>query len=219
MTKTRFITALLMILCVSVLLSAQTISWEVKKHNTHLETLKGEVTAMMQKGFIPLGLTFDNVDLYALYVNNTGLDVQSWSINWYDSQSELQQGLSESLNQGFVPTGITYTGDRFYILYLETKSSADAWRMEPSERALSAVQNAIQPYVDRGYIPFGITSYEGEYWTLLLHVPGTAIKRWLLETYEVGNHGPKINGNIELGYIPWGIMYRGSEIDILYVSF
>jgi hypothetical protein len=67
--------------------------------------------------------------------------------------------------------------------------------------------------------PCGITSFENEYWTLLLNIPGTTIKRWLLETYEVGTHGPRINRNIEQGFIPWGIMYRGDEIDILYVGF
>lgn len=153
MKKINTCLILLMVLCMSLMLSAQTIGWEIKKHSTHLETLKNEVTAMMQEGFLPLGLTFNNVDLYVLYVNNTGLDVKSWSINWYDSQSEMQEGLTDSMNQGNLPVGITYTGDKYYLLYIETESPADAWRMQPSGRALDAVQAAIQTYLDRGYIP------------------------------------------------------------------
>jgi hypothetical protein len=219
MQKIRTYLLVLLVLCLSMMLQAQEISWEIKKHDTNLETLKGEVTAMIEKGFMPFGLTFNNVELYVFYMNNTGIEVESWSINWYDSQSEMQDGLTESMNEGFLPTGIAYTGDRFYVLYIETESTAEAWRMQPSDRGLDSVQSAIQPYLDQGYVPFGITSFEGEYWTLMLKVPTTAIKSWLLETYEVGTHAPPINQNIEQGNIPWGIMYRGNEIDILYVGF
>lgn len=219
MKKTNAFLLVLLVFGLSTTLSAQTIGWEIKKHDTNLETLKSEVTTMMRNGFVPFGLTFNNVDLYVLYMNNTGMEVESWSINWYDSQSEMQEGLTENMNEGFTPTGVTYTGDRFYVLYIKTESTADAWRMQPSDRGLDSVQAAIQPYLDKGYVPFGITSFEGEYWTLLLKVPKTAIQSWLLETYEVGTHGPLINQNIEQGNIPWGIMYRGDEIDILYVGF
>ena len=199
--------------------SAQTVSWEIVKHSTDINTLKGEVTEYTNQGYVPVGITYDNVELYILYVQVEGLEIEAWWLGWYDDRDTIQKGITDKMNEGYVPTGITYTGDKFYVLYVKTKSSATAWQLVPSALNLNAVKQAIQPYIDQGYVPTGISKYGKEYWTLLLETPDTSITKWKIETYVVGKHGDEINANIEQGYVPWGLEYRGKQIDILYVGF
>jgi hypothetical protein len=212
----------LVALILSVPVFGQTISWEIKLHNsTNTDILEREVSAYVDNGYVPLGITYDDVELYILYVNNIDIDAYAWSIEWYDNRNDVQTGITNNMNEGYIPTGITYTGDQFYVLYIQTDSSADAWQLVPSGTNLQSVQSAIQPYIDQGYLPTGITSLDNEYWTLLLHIPDTTAEYWRLETYEAGTHANSINRNIEQGYLPWGLMYNANsgEIDILYVGF
>ena len=193
--------------------------WEIKQHSTTIEVLEDEVTEYMNNGYVPFGITYDNVELYLLYVYTPDFGAEAWSINWYDSWDEVENGITDMGNQNYIPTGITYTGEQFYVLYIQVENSATAWRLESSAVDLQSVHDAIQPYVSQGYVPIGITAFEGEYWTLLLKIPDTTIQSWLLESYVVGNHADGINANVDEGYIPWGIMYRDDMVDILYVGF
>jgi hypothetical protein len=208
-----------LIITFSFNVSAQVISWEIKQHSTDIATLEDEVTAYMNDGYVPLGITYDNVELYILYVHDPDVGAKAWSIEWYETRDDVQNGITSNMNQGYVPMGITYTGELIYVLYLMIESTATAWRLEPSAVDLQSVHDAIQPYVSQGYIPVGITAVEGEYWTLLLLIPDTTVQRWLIETYTVGTHADPINSSIEQGYVPWGIMYRDELVDILYVGF
>ncbi len=48
----------------------------------------------------------------------------------------------------------------------------------------------------------------------------SSIKKYLVESYKTGTHGPAIDANIRRGYLPWGVEYSGKDrIDILYVGF
>ncbi len=141
-------------------------------------------------------------------------------IEWYEDRTEIQNGITNSMNQGYIPTGISYTGDLFYVLYIMLENSATAWQLVPADLDLSAVHDEIQPYIEQGYIPTGITAFEGEYWTMLLHIPNTTAEYWKLEAYDTGQHGNEIDRNLEQGFFPWGMLYRSDRgVDILYVSF
>ena len=217
-----WISALLLVLAFAMPVFGQDVYWEIKLHNSdNTDILTREIDAYVDNGYVPLGITYDNVELYILYVYDTDIVVYDWAIEWYDNRNTVQNGITNSMNQGYIPTGITYTGDLFYVLYIQTDSSANAWQLLPSGTNLQSVHNVIQPYVSQGYLPIGVTSLENEYWTLLLRIPDTTANYWRLETYEVGTHANPINRNIEKGYIPWGLMYNADagEIDILYVGF
>lgn len=217
-----FISIFLMIFMLALSAFGQTISWEIKLHNSeNLNILKQEVTAYINNGYVPLGITYDDAELYILYVHDPDFGVQAWSLEWYDNRNDVQTGITTNMNQGYIPIGITYTGESFYVLYIQISSSASAWQLIPSGTNLSSVQRAIQPYLDQAYLPVGITSLDDEYWVLLLLIPDTTSDYWRLETYEVGTHSDAVNRNIEQGYIPWGVMYNANaqEIDILYVGF
>jgi hypothetical protein len=199
-------------------LCAQNINWEIKRHNTHLESLKAEVTDFMQQGYVPMGLSYDNVELYILYVKGLGQEVEGWLIEWYQNRDELLEGISGEMKKGYLPTGIAYVGDTIYVLFIHSKNTATNWRIEPSETDLRKVQEKIQPWVSQGYFPMDITANEDTYVTLLVELERTVIKSWTIERYEVGAHGDAINAKIREGYIPWGIMVRGNVIDILFVG-
>lgn len=216
------ISALLLLCLVSVGASGQTVSWEIKLHNSeNTDILEREVSAYVDNGYVPLGITYDNVELYILYVYDPDFGVSAWSIEWYDNRETVRDGITANMENGYIPTGVTYTGDLFYVLYIQVDSSADAWQLVPSGTNLQSVKQEIQPYISQGYVPVGITLYGDEYWTLLLNIPDTTVQYWRLETYEVGTHADAINQNIESGYFPWGLMYDANarEIDILYVGF
>ncbi|GAK59434.1 hypothetical protein U27_06419 [Candidatus Vecturithrix granuli] len=220
MKKLLQLSACLFLLILSVNVSAQMLSWEIKQHSNDLDLLKKEVNEYIKNGYVPLGITYDNVELYILYLQERDFGLEGWLIEWYDGRDEIQNGITENMNNGYIPTGITYTGDLFYVLYVKAKSSADAWQLIPSGTNLKAVQRAIQPIIDQGYVPVGITAYQGEYWTLLLLIPDTTVKYWRIESYETGAHIEGINRNIEQGYMPWGLIYRHDRgVDILYVGF
>jgi hypothetical protein len=200
--------------------AAQSVYWEIGRHSTDIDLLESEVTTYVNNGYVPLGLTYDNVELYILYIQEWDFGLQAWSIEWYDDRDESQQGITDNMNNGYIPTGITYTGDLFYVLFVKVDSSARAWRLIPSGTNLQAVRREIQPVISQGYVPVGITAYEGEYWTLLLDIPDTTVKYWRIESYELGAHVDGINRNIGEGYLPWGIIYRHDRgVDLLYVGF
>lgn len=200
--------------------AAQSLNWEIKLHSTNTKVFEAEVSRYIQNGFRPMGITYDNRELYVLYIQDPDFEIASWLLEWYSGLDELQNSVTANMRRGLVPMGVTYTGDKFYILYLETGSSAAAWRLERSGTDLESVQNAVAPYSAQGFVPVGITFFQDEYWTLMLKVPGTAVKNWLIESYEAGEHAPGINAAIERGYMPWGLEYSGDKrIDILYVAF
>ncbi|MDY0096264.1 MAG: hypothetical protein RBT80_26520 [Candidatus Vecturithrix sp.] len=220
MKKLLQISAYLFFLILPMAAPAQMLSWEIKQHSTDLELLKKEVNSNINNGYVPLGLTYDNVEFYILYIQEWDFGLEGWLIEWYEDDEEIQDGITENMNKGYIPTGISYTGDLFYVLYVKVESSAEAWQLIPSGTNLQAVQRAIQPIIDQGYVPVGITVYEGEYWTLLLLIPDTTVKYWRIESYTTGAHTEGINRNIEQGYMPWGIIYRHDRgVDILYVGF
>lgn len=204
---------------ITVSASAQLISWEIKQHSTNVEELESEVTDYVYSGYVPLGITYNEDELYVLYVQDDSFGMQAWSIEWYDDWSKVQSGITANMEQYYIPTGITYTGELFYVLYIQVDSTASAWQLTPSTTDLQSVQDAVQLYVDQGYVPVGITAFNGQYWTLLLYIPNTTVQAWMIERYAVGMHGDAINENIEMGYVPWGILYRGDAIDVLYVGF
>jgi hypothetical protein len=208
------------LLALALMASAQTIRWEIKQHSTDIKSLESQVTAYMNQGYVPMGITYDNKELYILYVQDRGLGAEAWKIEWYDNRQSIKDGISGFLKKGYVPTGITYTGDQLYVLYVKTENNVTGWQLEPSGTSLSSVRKTVQPWADKLYVPSGITFWQDQYWTLLLKTPGTTVKGWLIETYDVGTHGDLINDNIRRGYVPWGLEYSGSKrIDILYVKF
>ena len=218
----KIIAMLSCVLMLSTASFAQEVSWEIKLHNSeNTDIFQREVSAYVDNGYVPLGVTYDGTELYLLYVEDPNFSMSAWSLEWYDNRDSISNGITTNMKNGYIPTGITYTGDLFYVLYVQTDSSADAWQLIPSKTNLQSVQQEIQPYIDQGYVPSGISLYGDEYWTLLLHTPGTTAKYWRLETYEVGTQADGINYNIKQGYFPWGLMYNAnvSEIDILYVGF
>lgn len=220
MKKFIFVNVCVFMLLLTLNTSAQTISWEIRQHSTDLELLEKEVSSYINNGYVPLGITYDNVELYLLYVQDWDFGLEAWSIEWYEGPDDIQNGITENMNNGYIPTGISHTGDLFYVLYVKVESSAEAWQLIPSGTDLQDVQREIQPIVQQGAVPVGITAYEGEYWTLLLDIPDTTVKYWRIESYETGAHVDGINQNIEEGYMPWGIIYRHDRgVDILYVGF
>ncbi len=219
MKKIVIVSVFVFVLMFSFHVFAQTVSWEIKQHSTDIKTLETEVTAYANQGYVPLGITYDNVELYILYVQDPDFGMEAWSIDWYKSDEDLQSGITEYMKNDYIPTGVTFTGDLFYVLYVQTDSSATAWQLLPSGTDLDDVQNTIQPYIKQGYLPVGVTALDGVYWILLLQVTDTTAQSWSLERYKVGSHSNQINRNIEQGSLPWGVMYRDDLIDILYVGF
>jgi hypothetical protein len=218
MRKAIGLAAALAALCLPA--ASQTVNWEIKLHSTNLKTLEAEVNGMMRNAFRPMGITYDNRELYILYIQDPDFAVSSWLIEWYSTLDELQKKVTANMRRGLVPMGVTFTGDKFFILYLETESTATHWQLEPSGTDLESVQSAVAPWSAQGYVPVGITFFRDEYWTLMLKIPGTAVKNWLIESYEVGQHGESVNEAIRRGYLPWGLEYSGDRrIDILYVAF
>lgn len=200
--------------------SAQEIAWEIKKHSTDLNKLKTEVSEYTNNGYLPLGITYDDAELYLLYIHMPDSGLEAWLVEWYKDIDEMQKEITSKMNDGYMPRGITYSSDVLYVLYVKLENPATAWQLIPSATNLPAVQKAIQPYVKEGYVPVGIAFFKNEYWTMLLLIPGTSAKSWLIESYKVGTHTASINANIKKGYIPWDIEYSGKErIDILYLLF
>lgn len=216
-----YVSVFVVLVSLSLSAFAQEVSWEIKLHSTDIEDLEAEVTEYMEAGYVPIGISYDDVELYLLYIHDPDVEATAWSITWYDSKDALQEGITEKMEEGYIPCGITYTGDLFYVLCIQMESSADAWYLIPSAQNLPALEKAIQPDVSNGYVPMGIATYQDEYWTLLVRIPGTTITRWRIESYEVGDHPDLINDAIEAGYLPWGMAYHANaaQVDILYVGF
>ncbi|PIE36369.1 hypothetical protein CSA56_00440 [candidate division KSB3 bacterium] len=75
--------------------SAQLVNWEIKQHSTDLELLEGEVSRYVNNGYVPLGISYDNVELYILYVQDRDLEVEAWLIEWYEDRTEIQNGITK----------------------------------------------------------------------------------------------------------------------------
>jgi hypothetical protein len=151
---------------------SQTMYWEITEHSTDLDILREEISEYIESGLVPVGISYDNMQLHVLYIEAPDLGVDGWYIEWYDTPNGLQNGITDMMNEGYMASGITYTGDLFYVLYIYLDHGATAWQLVPSAKNLNAVQNAIQPYVNQSYLPVGITSLGREYWTLLVQNPG-----------------------------------------------
>ena len=57
---------------------AQEISWEIKLHTSDdINQFEREVTNYVNRGYVPLGVTYDDVELYILYVKDLDLEMKS----------------------------------------------------------------------------------------------------------------------------------------------
>ncbi len=180
MKTERILGVVLCVLMLSVTALAQEVFWEIKLHNSqNTDIFEREVSAYVDNGYVPLGVTYDGDELYILYVEDPDFGILAWSLEWYDNRDSTREAITANMEDGYIPTGVTYTGDMFYVLYAQVDSSADAWQLIPSGTNFQSVQQEIQPYVAQGYLPSGITALGDEYWTLLLHIPGTSRRREL----------------------------------------
>ncbi len=219
MKKSIAVSIVIVLIGLSLPVHAQKISWEIRLHSTDITMLEKEITAYTSQGYIPLGITYDNAELYIMYVQVPEFGLKAWYLEGYKTETELQNGITNTMNRGYMPTGITYTGEQFYVLYVLVDNSAQAWQLVRTKSGSDALQKALQPYVSKKYLPVGITTYGEAYWTLLLQIPNTTATSWKIESYATGTHGDGVNRHLEAGNIPWGIDYRGTDIDILYVGF
>ena len=197
------------------------IPWNLNAHSTEIGAFKNEMSIMANSGWTPVGISWNNNQMFVLYLGGNPFNMSAWNLEMYNSTDKLQNGITANMNQGYFPTGISYLGNVFYVIFIKTGSNAQAWQIIPSNADLNSVQNAIQPYISQNYLPCGITRFGNEYYTLLVLIPDTTAKSWEIIPYnavdiEVQNG---VNNAVNKGMVPWGFMYIGNLINVLYVGF
>ncbi|MCU0241719.1 MAG: hypothetical protein MUF51_04785, partial [Vicinamibacteria bacterium] len=186
MFKAKILRAATIVTLWSAASYAQTIEWEIKKHSTNMATFTKEVSAYVNQGHVPVGLTYDKREMYLLYVRGLGIEVSAWQMDWYDSEDKITQGINGRIAEGYLPTAISYTGESLYVMFVKTPNQVQAWKIVASTLDLKDVEAKLKPYLAQNYIPAGITFYGKNYWTLLIKSRKSTIKKYLIESYKLG---------------------------------
>jgi len=200
---------------------ADKLAWKLEKHSADFRTMKDEISSLANSGYVPIGISFDSGNIYALYISSSLLQITGWHLEWYKDADTIKAGINNKITQGFLPTGVSYVGDLFYVLYIKSKNKAKAWNLVSSARDPEQNKKAIQSLAQQEYVPVGITAFGNQSWTLMVQLPAMAIKGWSIESYTADNATVRsgIQNKIRSGFVPWGVMCRDNAVHVLYVAF
>jgi hypothetical protein len=190
----------------------------VDTYTRDLNALQGAITARMNAGYVPMGLSFRPGKTDVLYLGGDVLPVSEWTMSGYRSSGELSAGLTERMNEGFLPTGLGWAEGTYWVLYVKGPFTGTAWQLVVSDVSLDAVQRDLAPWLQQGFVPFDVTLAEGRYLTLLVNIPVPLARQWSLEGTLPGGMKDLIDGRIGDGFFPWGLLYD-DVVNVLFLAF
>ena len=202
--------------------SAEQIAWQIIGHDLSRDKLKVDIARNANRGFVPMGISFYDQKLFVLYLHGEGLEIQGWNLEWYLDSDELAEGLNRNIEDGYNPSGIADAGDLFFVMYIKTTGDTLNWDFVQTPIKLDRYSILLQPSLAKVFIPVGITEMYGEYWTLVIQNKGGGhAKMTQLEKFPSDNDSINkgVINKVTEGMLPWGLMYNGDSVTILFVRF
>lgn len=199
--------------------------WKIEAHPYDNTKIKAEINAMWDDGYLPVGLSVDGEEtVYILYINDSSLPYDNWILRTYDldmSSEKLSKKITDTLDEGWIPMGMSRNSDTLYLIYLKAESGVDAWRIAPSENTYKSIEETIGKWAKEWYIPCGISGWDKNVNTMLLKIPTTTAKSWVLREYKLttAKVTEGIDKAVDQGWVPWGLMLRWETAFVLYLKF
>jgi len=209
------------ILLLATDLFAASVRWQLTAHPADFKKLGGEMSAMVNKGYAPVGISLVDNHVYILYLDDPERPISAWKLNAYQSKEEWKAGLSRMMNQGYTPAGITSAKGTVLILYVKTKTAVNAWKTVASTITPQDVKKSITGYFEKDYVPVGITIADDDFVTLMARAPGAPARKWTIEAYPLDGKAIKdgIEKKLHKGDLPRGFLMRGNMVNVLFVDF
>ena len=169
-----------------------------------------------------MGISFYDQKLFVLYLHGEGLEIQGWNLEWYHDSDELAEGLNKNIEEGYNPSGIADARGLFFVIYIKTTGDTLSWDFVQTPMKPDRYSILLQPTLAKAYIPVGITEMYGEYWTLVIKNKG-GDRAMMTQLEKFSSNNVIINqgviSKVKEGMLPWGLMYYGDSVTILFVRF
>ncbi|TFG63398.1 MAG: hypothetical protein E4H36_05710 [Spirochaetales bacterium] len=219
----RLSIALLLVFLPLAFLSA--LDWVIYNYDTSdTDFLNNHVTDVIKQGYTPVGidLTYDDDGaelLNVLFLLDSSITFTAWKINYYYSNEEMEQDVTELMNQGWLAKDVSFTGDVAAVLFLKMDHNVSAWWIEFTEFTDDNMVKTVDYWVnEKGYTPYGISGFDKELWLLFVKLPSVPFSEWLIEWYDFGEYEDGIYTAEENGFVPWALMVRNGFVYILYLK-
>lgn len=202
---------------------AYRVTWEIDPCKVTDPALADVVTANMEKGLIPVGMTFSGGAGYIFYADDPFFAADRWELVPYKTAKAFKAGLTEKMNADWTATALSYDKKRrtFYVFYINSKNAMDGWRTEVSAISGDALKKGISEWFHQDYFPVGLTVYKNQFVTLLAHFPDTSAERWRLAPVAFTAKALKkdINDSIGKNMLPTGLVEFKKDFNIMYAEF
>ena len=220
--KRILLTLLFVISCTFLFSQDWLLEW-YKSGNTNF--LRNQISRKVNQGYLPVGIEVapdpngQVVSLYVLYINDQTLGITAWQLETYNSDPEIERGISAMDRKGFTPKEIAYYDGIYYVMFLKFPNAASAWTIQNAVYSNQGLLNTINKYDAQGYVPFGMTLNRGNLNLLFLKIPLNSLSAWKVEVYN-GLQAMKqgITQKYGLGWSPWAILIDGNQYVIMFLT-
>ncbi len=173
---------------------------------------QAEVTELMSRGYVPVGIEIEPDAETALLFRNADTQTAGWTLTNHTDLSRIESDFAEILRRGFLPMDITMHSDVLSVIWIATNLTMSGWRIHATPKTPTALQSALSSFEDQGFTLWGVSDEGDRIWYLFVDW-GQANQQGLL-TFTT-NEGRAIQETMqnshEAGWTANGLGIHGRE--------
>ncbi len=194
--------------------------WEINICNFQTAFIEDYFNYISQKNSMPVGIQLSNTRLKSLLINNPPFLTSNWVYRVYNSEEQVEKGLSKMLEAGYTPLGMSLSRSDFHFLFAQTLSSCVDWQLVKSDIGFEDSSIEIQTLMDKGYSPVGISIMQNLFYTLMVKTDAFSAKNYSIPSYSIDQTQEvqkTIDRTIENNMLPVGYLEIEDSFSILYI--
>ncbi len=183
-------------------------------------SMRRDVGEMNAAGFIPVGISYDNRQMYLFYVKDADRRSSRWEVFPYASEDAARHDLAARLETGWFPAGFTVGAGRFWVLYLKGSFPATRARYVSCPIENESIRRTVEEGRREGLFPVGIDSIGDRLLMLLVHCEGPAPTNWSMGSFrlDASDATELVNAQLRDGYTPFDILVAGQRVNVFYLK-
>lgn len=175
---------------------------------------------MVDRGFIPAGISYDNGRMYVLHVKDADRRIREWVVTTYADEAAMKDDLDPRIRDGWFPAGFTPGAGRYWVLYQRGGWVPLAVEYVSCPIENEAIRRTVEEARGRGLYPVGIDSVRNTLSILFVKCRGTAPTNWRMGSFVLDAPGAAedVNSQLRDGYAPFDILVAGQRVNIFYLQ-
>jgi len=230
LNRRYFTTALMMMGIVFFVMASSSwaIPWRLGPYTPNWEkTVFPEVKKMRDKGFLPIGLTYNENQLWVLYTKG-GLIKDFTKIGYrYFPKKQERTKIPEVLKKGGIVTGLTVHGNMMHLIYVKSAegeaTGVTNYAMKEVSPDMAALKKVLNTQWKAKFYPTSIL-YDAKTDKVRIFFLkgdfGLNLSQWSIQIYKPTQQAVTagINAQVKKGWEPFGLIYKQKLVIVLYMK-